>query len=67
MLQMLSTCKLVINCTPVGMFPNSDNLIDIPYEFLTKKHLIIDLIYNPSETLFLKKISRKWSDCIKWR
>jgi shikimate dehydrogenase len=53
--QMLSTCKLVINCTPVGMFPNSDNLIDIPYEFLTKKHLIIDLIYNPSETLFLKK------------
>lgn len=53
--QMLSTCKLVINCTPVGMFPNSDNLIDIPYEFLTKKHLIIDLIYNPSETVFLKK------------
>ena len=53
--EMLSTCKLVINCTPVGMFPNSDNLIDIPYEFLTKKHLIIDLIYNPSETLFLKK------------
>lgn len=53
--QMLSTCKLVINCTPVGMFPNSDNLINIPYEFLTKKHLIIDLIYNPSETLFLKK------------
>lgn len=53
--QMLSTCKLVINCTPVGMFPNSANLIDIPYEFLTKKHLIIDLIYNPSETLFLKK------------
>ena len=53
--QMLSTCKLVINCTPVGMFPNSDNLIDIPYELLTKKHLIIDLIYNPSETLFLKK------------
>ena len=53
--QMLSTCKLVINCTPVGMFPKSDYFIDIPYEFLTKEHLIIDLIYNPSETIFLKK------------
>jgi shikimate dehydrogenase len=37
------------------MFPNSVDFIDIPYEFLSKKHLIIDLIYNPSETIFLKK------------
>lgn len=47
--------QIIINCTPLGTFPNINNCPDIPYDLLKKKHLLYDLIYNPSETLFLKK------------
>tara|TARA_Y100000768_G_C23976997_1_gene683583 strand:- start:659 stop:1423 length:765 start_codon:yes stop_codon:yes gene_type:complete len=46
---------LIINTTPVGMYPEVDQEIKIPYDYLTSKHLVIDLIYNPKKTLFLKK------------
>ena len=46
---------IIINCTPVGTFPDTDSAPEIPYQFITKNHLIYDLIYNPAETLFLKK------------
>lgn len=46
---------LIINTTPVGMFPEVDKAPEIPYQFLNDKHLLFDLIYNPEETLFLKK------------
>ena len=46
---------LIINTTPVGMYPNIDKVIKIAYDSLTSKHLVIDLIYNPEQTLFLKK------------
>lgn len=52
---MINACKLVVNCTPVGMFPNSDEKIDIPYQSLTKSHLVVDLIYNPQKTKLLEK------------
>ncbi len=45
---------LIINATPVGMAPNIDTAPDIPYEAISDKHALIDLIYNPVETLFLK-------------
>ncbi len=45
---------LIIQCTPVGTFPNIDDCLDFPFAGLTDKHLIIDLIYNPTYTLFLK-------------
>ena len=45
---------LIINTTPLGMSPEIKNYPKIPYEGLTEKHLLFDLIYNPSETLFLK-------------
>ena len=45
---------LIINCTPLGMFPNIDSKPAIPYSALTERHLLIDLVYNPDETLFLK-------------
>jgi len=38
----------------VGMYPNVDSRPEIPYKYLTKKHLLYDLVYNPTETLFLK-------------
>lgn len=52
---MVASCKMLVNCTPVGMFPNVDECLTIPFEFLTSQHLVIDLIYNPQETLFLQK------------
>ncbi len=51
---MLQACKCIINTTPVGMFPNENETIHIPFQYLTPEHLVIDLIYNPKETLFLK-------------
>ena len=47
--------QLIINTSPVGMFPNINNCPDIPYDYLTGNHLLFDLIYNPEQTLFLKK------------
>ena len=46
---------LIVNCTPVGMFPNINECPNIPYECITSKHFLYDLLYNPDETLFLKK------------
>ena len=51
--------KLIINTTPIGMYPNIDTAPDIPYNVITDKHLLYDLIYNPEETLFLKKGKEK--------
>ena len=52
--EMICACKLIVNTTPVGMYPDIHKLIPIDYSFLTEGHLCIDLIYNPKETLFLK-------------
>ncbi len=46
--------KLIINTTPVGMYPNMDAAPDIPYEAIGANHLLFDLIYNPEETKFLQ-------------
>jgi shikimate dehydrogenase len=47
--------KLIINTTPVGTYPDVEECPPIPYEAITGDHLLYDLIYNPEETLFLKK------------
>lgn len=47
--------QIIINTTPLGSFPNTDECADIPYQHLTSKHLLYDLIYNPEESLFLRK------------
>lgn len=49
---------LIINATPVGMYPNIESCPNIPYECLSKLHIVYDLIYNPEETLFLKNANR---------
>lgn len=53
--EVISSHQIIINCTPVGTFPNVGKAPQIPYEFVTESHLLYDLIYNPEETLFLKK------------
>ena len=47
--------NIIVNATPVGMTPNNDKCPEIPYQLLNEKHLLLDLIYNPAETLFLQK------------
>lgn len=47
--------QIIINCTPLGTSPNTAECPPIPYAFFTPKHIAFDLIYNPEETLFLKK------------
>lgn len=49
----LESHHLIINCSPVGTHPNVNDCPDIPYESVTDKHYIFDLIYNPTETKFL--------------
>ena len=46
---------LIINATPLGTYPNTENCPDIPYKFLTEKHLLFDLVYNPEFTKFMKR------------
>lgn len=53
--EVLDEYKLIINCTPLGMFPQTNSYPEIPYEFLNGDHILFDLIYNPVETEFLKK------------
>jgi shikimate dehydrogenase len=55
----MAMCKLIVNCSPVGTFPNVEAAPEIPYEFVTKDHFLYDLVYNPAETLFLKKGKEK--------
>ncbi|MCQ2318305.1 MAG: shikimate dehydrogenase [Bacteroidales bacterium] len=47
--------ELIINATPLGMHPNVNECADIPYDTINSSNVLIDLIYNPGETLFLKK------------
>lgn len=46
---------LIVNTSPVGMFPKVDETPQIPYEFITPEHYLFDLVYNPEKTLFLQK------------
>ena len=46
---------VIVNCTPLGMLPDVDSCPPIPYELVTAQHLLFDCVYNPEETLFLKK------------
>ncbi len=53
--EILDRFHLIVNTTPLGMYPDVDNAPDIPYERLTENHFLFDLIYNPEETMFLRK------------
>ena len=50
----LRQSHLIINATPLGMFPQIDNFPDLHYQALSKNHILIDLIYNPKETAFME-------------
>lgn len=51
--------NVIVNCTPCGMYPHVDECPMLPYEAMNEKTLLYDLIYNPDETLFMKKGAEK--------
>ena len=53
--KMMTENTLIINTTPLGMYPDTATCPDIPYESISNKHLLYDLVYNPDKTLFLQK------------
>lgn len=55
--ELLRHYKLIVNTTPLGMFPDIDGFPDIPYSSMTSEHLVFDLVYNPESTVFMQKAS----------
>ena len=53
--EVMEAHTIVVNCTPLGMYPDTESLPDIPYQHLTAKHLLYDCVYNPACTAFLRK------------
>ena len=50
--------ELIINATPVGMYPRCDEMLDLPYDTANESDIFIDLIYNPEETMFMKEAKK---------
>ena len=61
---MITFNGIIVNTTPVGMFPAVDSFIELPFEALTTRHLVVDLIYNPEETVFLRKAKEQGAKTI---
>jgi shikimate dehydrogenase len=55
--EVMQAHKLIVNTTPLGMYPHVDECPDIPYELLTDEFLCYDVVYNPEVTLFMKRCS----------
>jgi shikimate dehydrogenase len=55
---------LLINCTPVGMFPEVEQSLDLPYQGISSNHICYDLIYNPKQTQFLSKSKERGATVI---
>ena len=53
--EVMKAHTVIVNCTPLGMLPDVDSCPAIPYELITERHLLFDCVYNPEETLFLRK------------
>ena len=53
--EIIKEYNVIVNCTPCGMYPHTDECPNLPYEAMDSHTLLYDLIYNPDETLFLKK------------
>ena len=56
--------NVIVNCTPLGMYPKVETCPDLPYEAMDRNTLLYDLIYNPDETLFMKR-GRQYGATVK--
>ena len=53
--EVIKEYNVIVNCTPIGMYPNTEVCPELPYEAMDSHTILYDLIYNPDETLFMKK------------
>ena len=53
--EIIKEYNVIVNCTPCGMFPHTNECPDLPYEYMDNHTILYDLIYNPDKTLFMKK------------
>lgn len=56
--EVMAAYKVIVNTTPLGMYPHVDEAPDIPYHLLTPEHLCYDLLYNPDVTMFMNRAAR---------
>jgi shikimate dehydrogenase len=52
--EIMAENTIIVNCTPLGIYPDTNACPSIPYEYISARHLLFDCIYNPAETLFLQ-------------
>lgn len=57
--EIMARHRLIVNCTPLGMYPQVDTCPAIPYRMLTPGHICFDIVYNPQETLFMQKAAAR--------
>ena len=57
--ELVQQSRIIVQCTPVGTFPATEDCISFPFDSLGSQHLVIDLIYNPAETQFLNKAGKR--------
>ena len=62
--QIIKDHTIIINCTPLGTYPNIEECPKIPYQYITERHLCYDLIYNPIKTKFLILSEKKGASII---
>lgn len=53
--ELMNEYTVIVNCTPLGMTPEENTYPEIPYKWISARHLLFDCVYNPEETLFLQK------------
>ena len=58
----LSNFQVIVNCTPLGMYPHTEECPDLPYEAMDNHTILYDLIYNPDQTLFMRKGAERGAD-----
>lgn len=60
--EIIENHEVIINTTPLGMYPDKESYPDLPYQYLSKGHICYDLIYNPEKTVFLEKAEKQGSE-----
>ena len=60
--EIIKEYNVIVNCTPLGMYPHSDECPNLPYEAMDNHTILYDLIYNPDQTLFMRKGAERGAD-----
>jgi len=62
--ELVKNSSLIINCTPVGMYPDNQSIPQIPIDAISENHIIFDLIYNPEETRLMEEGRKRGAKCV---